>query len=73
MKHVLDLTKPEETLAWVDAFRAKTRADGLVDEAATETNPAKLAITNSFVGCCGTETIMKLKSLLAPRELFDVP
>ena len=72
-KNVLNLHAPEETLAWIDAFKARCRAEKKTDVNANGSNPADYQITDQFIFRCGVESLKKLKSLVAPTKLETMP
>ncbi len=69
----LNLREPEDALVWLDAFAAKCRAEKKTDVAATASNAADFQVTDQFLFRCGVESLKKLKSLVAPKELKAMP
>ena len=72
-KPSLILREPEDALVWLDAFAAKCRAEKKTDVAATASNAADFQVTDQFLFRCGVESLKKLKSLVAPKELKAMP
>ena len=68
-KKQLNLHEPEAALAWIDAFKARFRAEKKADVPAAGTTPADLQVTDQFLFRCGVESLMKVKSLVAPTKL----
>ena len=56
-KKVLNLHEPEIALAWVDASRARCRAEKKIDVEAKRRNPADLQVTDQFLFRCGVESV----------------
>ena len=65
----LNLHKPEAALAWIDAFKARCRAENKADVPAAGTTPADLQVTDQFLFRCGVESLMKVRSLVAPTKV----
>ena len=68
-KKQLNLHEPEAALAWRDAFKARCRAEKKADVPAAGTTPADLQVTDQFLFRCGVESLMKVKSLVAPTKV----
>ena len=68
-KKQLNLHEPEAALAWIDAFKARCRAEKKADVPAAGTTPADLQVTDQFLFRCGVESLMKVKSLVAPTKV----
>ena len=68
-KKQLNLHEPEAALAWIDAFKARCRAETKADKPAAGTTPADLQVTDQFLFRCGVESFMKVKSLIAPTNV----
>ena len=71
----LNLKDADHAMAWISAFKAKCRADKKTDVLGSE-DPLvarDLAQTDQFLFRCGTECLVKLKSLVAPKELEEMP
>ena len=63
------LLEPEAALAWIDAFKARCRAEKKADVPAAGTTPVDLQVTDQFLFRCGVESLMKVKSLVAPTKV----
>ena len=72
-KKLLNLHEPEDALAWIDAFKARCRAEKKTDVDANGSNPADYQITDQFIFRCGVESLKKVKSLVAPTKLETMP
>ena len=48
-KKQLNLHEPEAALAWIDAFKARCRAEKKADVPAAETTPDDLQVTDQFL------------------------
>ena len=68
-KKQLNLLEPEAALTWIDAFKARCRAEKEADVPAAGTTPADLQVTNQFLFRCGVESLLKVKSLVAPTKV----
>ena len=68
----LTLHEPEADLAWIDAFKARCRAEKKADVPAARTTPADLQVTDEFLFRCGVESLMKVKSLVAPTKVEKI-
>ena len=72
----LDLTSPDDALAWLEGFKAKGRTEKKVDiEADATQNPPvqrDYQLTDYFLSKCGINAIKKLNSLVAPNRLSDL-
>ena len=71
-KVFLQLTEPEDAIAWLDAFRAKSRVEKKRDIAATEDVEQDFQITDFFISRCGIQALKKLNSLIAPKKVEDI-
>ena len=52
---------------------AKCRAEKKEDKVNTDGNVRVLQLTNGFLSMCGQDEIIKLRSLMSPRNLIDTP
>ena len=68
-KKQLNLHEPEAALAGIDALKARCRAEKKADVPAAGTTPADLQVTDQFLFRCGVESLMKVKSLVAPTKV----
>ena len=66
-KNSLNLKEPEDAQAWLDAFKARCRAEKRTDAT------GDLQMTDQFLVRCGIECLKKVKSLLAPQKIEEVP
>ena len=67
-KQVSNLQGLKTTLAQVDAFKARCRAEKKTDEEANGGNPASLQVMDHFLFRCSVESLMKMRSLVARTE-----
>ena len=72
-KHQLNLRDPEDAQAWIDGFKARCRAEKKTDTAATTSAPQDYQITDQFLFRCGVESLKKVKTLVAPNNIEDMP
>ena len=72
-RQILDLQKAESATAWIMSFVAKCRAEKNEDKVNTDGTVQDLQVTNLFLGMCGQDAIIKLRSLISPRNLIDTP
>ena len=54
-------------------FVAKCRAEKKEDNVNTDGTVQDLQVTNLFLGMCGQDAIIKLRSLMSPKNLIDTP
>ena len=54
-------------------FVAKCRAEKKEDKVNTDGTVHDLQVTNLFLSMCGQDAIIKLRSLMSPRNLIDTP
>ena len=80
-KPELNLKEPDQALMWLKAFEARARVEKKRDIDATPGTsgpPAVAAIakdyqvTDFFMSQCGLEALIKLSSLVAPRNIEDM-
>ena len=55
------------------AFVAKCRTETKEDKVNTDGTVQDLQVTNLFLSMCGQDAIIKLRSLMSPRNLRDTP
>ena len=72
-RQILDLQNAESATAWISSFVAKCRAEKKEDKVNTDGTIQDLQVTNLLLSMCGQETIIKLRSLMSPRNLIDTP
>ena len=69
-KQILDL---QNATAWILSFVAKCRAEKKEDKINTDDIVQDLQVTNLFLSMCRQDAIIKLRSLISPRNLVDIP
>ena len=69
----LDLQNAESATAWIMSFVAKCRAENKEDKVNNDSTVQDLQVTNLFLSMCGQDAIIKLRSLMSPRNLIDTP
>ena len=72
-RQILDLQNAESTTAWIMSFVAKCRAEKKPDKVNNDGTVQDLQVTNLFLNMCGQDAIVKLRSLMSPRNLIDTP
>ena len=72
-RQILDLQNAESATAWIMSFVAKCRAEKKEDKVNTDGTVQDLQVTNLFLSMCGQDAIIKLRSLISPRNLIDTP
>ena len=72
-RQILDIQNAESATAWIFSFVAKCRAEKKEDTINTDGTVQDLQITNLFLSMCGQDAIIKLRSLISPRNLIDTP
>ena len=72
-RQLLDLQNAESVTAWILSFVAKCRAEKKKDKIKTDDTVQDLKVTNLFLSKCGQDAIIKLRSLISPRNLIDTP
>ena len=72
-RQILDLPNAESATAWIMCFVAKCRAEKKEDKVNTDGTVEDLQVTNLFLSMCGQYAIIRLKSLMSPRNLVDTP
>ena len=55
------------------SFVAKCRAEKKEDKVNYDGTLQDLQVTNLFLSMCGQDAIIKLRSLMCPRNLIDTP
>ena len=68
-KKQINPNEPEAALAWIDAFKARCRAEKKADVPAAGTTTDDLQVTDQFLFRFGVESLMKVKSLVAPTKV----
>ena len=63
------LHEPKDALAWIDAIKARCRAEKKADVQAARTTPADLEVTDQFLFRSSVASFMKVKSLVAPPKV----
>ena len=72
-KQILDLQNAESATALIMSFVAKSRAEKKEDKVNNDGTVQDLQVTNLFLSMCGQDAIIKLRSLMSPRNLIDTP
>ena len=72
-RQILDLQKAESATVWIMSSVAKCRAEKKEDKVNTDGTVQDLHVTNLFLSMCGQDAIIKLRSLMIPRNLIDTP
>ena len=72
-RQILDLQNAESATAWIMSFVAKCRAEKKEDNVNNDGTVQDLQVTNLFLSMCGQDAIIKLRSLMSPRNLIDTP
>ena len=72
-RQILDLQNAESATAWIMSFVAKCRAEKKEDKVNNDGTVQDLQVTNLFLIMCGQDAIIKLRSLMSPRNLIDTP
>ena len=72
-RQILDLQNAESATAWITSFVAKCRAEKKEDKVNNDGTVQELQVTNLFLSTCGQDAIIKLRSLMSPRNLIDTP
>ena len=70
---ISDLQNAESASAWIMSFVAKCRAEKKEDKVNTDGTVQDLQVTNFFLSMCGQDAIIKLRSLMSPRNLIGTP
>ena len=70
----LNLREPADALAWLEGFKARCRAEKKKDiDADSENNIVKnFQKTDQFLYRCGVESLKKVQSLAAPKQVSDL-
>ena len=55
------------------SFLAKCRAEKKADKVNTDGTVQDLQVTNVFLSMCGQDAVIKLRSLISPKNLIDTP
>ena len=72
-RQISDLQNAESATSWIMSFVAKCRAEKKEDKVNKDGTVQDLQVTNLFFSMCGQEAIIKLRSLMSPRNLIDTP
>ena len=72
-RQILDLQNAESATAWIMSFVAKCRAEKKEDKVNNDVTVQDLQITILFLSMCGQDAIIKLISLMSPRNLIHTP
>ena len=72
-RQMLDLQKAESATAWILSFVVKCRAEKKENKVNNDGTVQDLQVTNLFLSMCGQDAIIKLRSLMSPKNLIDTP
>ena len=72
-RKILDLQNAESAASWIMSFVAKCRAEKKEDKINTDGTVPDLRVTNFYLSMCGQDAIIKLTSLMSPRNLKNTP
>ena len=72
-RKILGVQSAESATAWIMSFVAKRHAEKTKDKINTDGTVQDLQVTNLFLSMCGQGAIIKLRSLISPRNLIDSP
>ena len=70
-RQILDLQNSESATAWIMSFVAECSAEKKEDKVNTDGAVQNLQVTNLVLSTCGQDAIIKLGSLMSPRNLID--
>ena len=72
-RQTLDLQNAESCTAWIMSFVAKCRAEKKENKVNNDGTIVDLQVTNLFLTICGQDALLKLRSLMSPKNLLDTP
>ena len=74
-RQTLDLQNAEPCTAWIMFFLAKCCAERKKkeDKVNTDDTIEDLQVTNLFLCICSPDALLKLRSLMSPKNLLDTP
>ena len=72
-RKILNLQIAESANAWILSLVVKCRAEKKEENINTDGTLQDLQVTNVFLSMCGQVAIIKLRSLISPRNLIDTP
>ena len=72
-RQILDLQNAESATAWIMSFVAKVRTEKKENKINTDGTVRDLQVTNLFLSMWGQYPIIKLRSLMGPRNLINTP
>ena len=72
-RQILDLQNAESATAWTLSFVAKCRAEKKEDKFNTDGTVQDLQVTNLFLSMRRHDSTIKIRSLISPRILIDIP
>ena len=72
-RRILDLLNAESATAWVMSFVANCHADKKEGKINTNGTVQDLQVTNLSLSMSGQDAIIKLRSLMSPRNLINTP
>ena len=67
----LNLLEPVAALAWIDALKARYRAEKKANLPEAGTTTADIQVTNQFLLRCSVESLMKVKQVVAPTAKVE--
>ena len=67
-RQTLDLQNAESCTAWIMSFVAKCRAEKKKDKVNNDGTVVDLQVTNLFLSICGQDALLKLRSLMSPKN-----
>ena len=72
-RQILDLQNAESATAWIMSFVVKCSAEKKEDKVNTNGTVQDLQETNLFLSMWGHDAIIKLRSLISPKNLIGTP
>ena len=72
-RQIVGLQNAESATAWIMSFVAKCSGEKKEDKVNNDGTVQDLQVTNLFFSMCGQDAIIKLRSLMSPRNLIDTP
>ena len=72
-RQILDLQNAESATAWILSSVAEGRAEKKKNKINTDGTVQDLQVTNLFLSMCGQDAIIKLRSLVSPKNSINTP
>ena len=72
-RQTLDLQNAEYCTARIMSFVAKCRTEKKGDKVNNDGTIVDLQVTNLFLNLCGQDALLKLRSLMSPKQFLDTP